>query len=301
MKAADHKTISKAAINQLHELGPNPSRALLSQNIKSISEAAEDVDSVNYSRATNWHFYNDNCQHTIRSRDDFGFFDNIKLHRTSEFILQKRNVQLSEQIKKKKLDKACEYIGRILHHIQDMSTPSHVVPVYHGMVIKDCFETKLHEYIDAEKASGSDIFTIQADEFNNIQKSEIFPIYKESAEASLQYLYSDSNTCKVTVDGIEQPLGWNNFWLRHEDDLQGAYDVEGDLVNYAEEDFDGFGKFGSLGKHFGELAAFGRDDVTYLIQQEEYNKLYRYLINKMILDSIRTLKSLEERLTPLLS
>ena len=101
MKAADHKTISAAAINQLHQLEANPSSALFSRNINSISGASEDVDSTSYSRASNWHFYNDNCQHTIRSKDDFGFFDSIKLHKTSEFILQKRNVQLSEQINSK--------------------------------------------------------------------------------------------------------------------------------------------------------------------------------------------------------
>ena len=44
---------------------------------------------------------------------------------------------------------SCILVGRILHHVQDMSTPSHVVPVYHGLVVKDRFETHLHqEYLN---------------------------------------------------------------------------------------------------------------------------------------------------------
>lgn len=301
MKAADHKTISVAAINQLNQLEVTSASVFFGRNINSITDASEDVDSAGYSRATNWHFYNDNCQHTIKSKNDFGFFDNIKLHKTSEFILQKRDVQLGKAIDEKDIDKICEYIGRILHHIQDMSTPSHVVPVYHGIIIKDKFESYLNDYLQSEKDPDSDIFSIQAGEFNALEKSKMFSIYKESAEDSLQYLYSNANTCNMTVGGEEQQLGWSYFWLRHEDNLPGAYPIEGDDTNYASEDFDGFGKFGPLGKHFGELDQFTKNTTTYQIKQEEYNKLCQYLVHKMTLESIRALKSLEERLTPVLS
>jgi len=43
-------------------------------------------------------------------------------------------------------DKTLLVSGRLTHHIQDMSTPSHVVPVYHGPGLKDEYENFGAEY-----------------------------------------------------------------------------------------------------------------------------------------------------------
>lgn len=68
---------------------------------------------------------------------------------TSENILNKRIKEFEELVEKNSFKRYNKF-GRILHHIQDMSTPSHVLPIYHGpkfplylspKKIEDYFET----------------------------------------------------------------------------------------------------------------------------------------------------------------
>lgn len=74
-------------------------------------------------RATNWHFYN---------RDEKlrpGWFGSRNL----DDIFIKRTQSLEDLLASQKPDTADVYerAGRILHYIQDMSVPAHVVPVFH--------------------------------------------------------------------------------------------------------------------------------------------------------------------------
>ena len=65
--------------------------------------------------------------------------------------------------------------------------------------------------------------------------------------------------------------------------------------------FGGFGNFGPLGKHFGKTEEFSRRGVRYKIELDEFNGICRDLSKKMIIDSVLTLQSIEQRLQPLVA
>ncbi len=75
-------------------------------------------------RIANWHFYNRDG----KLRD--GWFAN----RSLDVIFAKRNDELEALLaaKKRNPEKIYKQAGRVLHYIQDMSVPAHVVPVYHA-------------------------------------------------------------------------------------------------------------------------------------------------------------------------
>ena len=81
--------------------------------------------------------------------------------------------------------------GRILHHIQDMSTPSHVLPIYHGpkfplyvslKKIEDHFETFM--YKNDDNITLEDVHIPSSD--NNI--NSFFQIYDNAAHEMLEML-----------------------------------------------------------------------------------------------------------------
>jgi hypothetical protein len=74
-------------------------------------------------RVTNWHFYN--RDYKLRP----GWFGSRNL----DGIFAKRIMTLEEQLTSEKSNpvEVYEYAGRVLHYIQDMSVPAHVVPVFH--------------------------------------------------------------------------------------------------------------------------------------------------------------------------
>ena len=83
------------------------------------------------SRVKNWHFYR-RAGSPILEQTRW-----LRMRPTSEYIFAERVKEMQSCA----IDdpKRYEYLGRILHHIQDMSTPSHVRPVYHGPVLHDHF------------------------------------------------------------------------------------------------------------------------------------------------------------------
>lgn len=75
-------------------------------------------------RATHWHFYNRN-----QALKPFWFFN-----RNLDEIFATRIEALNDLLKDPDADpeKVYEQAGRVLHYIQDMSVPGHVLPAYHA-------------------------------------------------------------------------------------------------------------------------------------------------------------------------
>ncbi|WP_225596978.1 hypothetical protein [Achromobacter sp. ACM04] len=75
-------------------------------------------------RIANWHFYN----------RDGKLRDSWFANRSLDAIFAKRNAELETLLAAKTRDseQIYERAGRVLHYIQDMSVPAHVVPVYHA-------------------------------------------------------------------------------------------------------------------------------------------------------------------------
>ena len=148
---------------------------------------------------------------------------------TSEDILNKRISSMWNSDRNS--DQFYNYLGRIIHHIQDMSTPSHVLPIYHGPkfpltlaigMINDHFETfieKNDSYISLENID-TDI------SIDNIEDLE--DIYQKAATDMLK------NILKIDEDISNRP--YSHFW-KH------CTEEEYSKIN-------GFGKYGECHDYF---------------------------------------------------
>jgi hypothetical protein len=153
-------------------------------------------------RATRWHFYNRN-----EKLEPFWFFE-----RNLDAIFNKRIKKLNELLVKPDADpvEVYEQAGRVLHYIQDMSVPGHVVPAYHAKLPgnpADPFDE--FESIEALPVFGLSEAQCQAlrDEAG---KADANPrrFLDAAAIATLQAIEQIDAAGKPVVDGA-----WKSYWV----------------------------------------------------------------------------------------
>ncbi len=291
MKASDHRLITAEAIRQFVRFSQSPAVPFLLQHSRSVQTGSEDADiSPIYTRATNWHFYNRNLDRDILREPIWSFMEPLTFHLSSDRILKRRCEQLTEEIEKKSPKDVCNFTGRILHHIQDMSIPSHVVPVYHGPLVSDSFETYLSTYLkNSEYLSDiTEELEQKTPPIPTFLKNDIMQLYQDTAEATLEFIKPENSSCQVTRNGIETTLPWSFFWAdknsKHRDDYPSSCQ------------FGGFGTFGPLGKHFGNSEEFTIGQDSYIINEEVFNAFCRKLVKDMLENSIKALFLIEKDL-----
>lgn len=294
MHPANHEDYTKVALDifqQYLESGP------VSQNvIEALCDASGSEDDPELQRGLNWHFYNNGGR--IRNNPL------IPGTRTSENRVKNLAKDLGKAIEEynggKNKDKLAIIInlsGRLLHHIQDMSTPSHVVPVYHGLVIKDNYER--FGKVFAGRISAAYSLTEGSVEPHNstvtISKKEIeqslarencdtpIGLYEKAAEDSLKYL--DEVDFELKVEGKKSNLTWKSFWREN-----GSPEPKWNDSN----DKNGFGTFGICGNNFG-TPYFVSNDNFYEINHLVYLGLFQDMFKKSVIDSIVFLKTLKDR------
>jgi hypothetical protein len=210
------------------------------------------------SRTLNWHFYRQHGSSIPRWTRFFGMWP------TSEHIFAKRVKQLGKCVEKGEPEKY-KYLGRILHHIQDMNTPSHVRPIYHDFVLHDHFESFM---MDAEQMPEfqPDIPCTAA-----VSGDTLMTVYQEAAEATLRFI--DSSNIAATVNGKPDALQLSVFWEASPSK--------------------GFGRFGKLHKIFKPKnrcrSMKASDGKTYVIEMEEFHRLNNAICGKAIADTFRAL------------
>lgn len=294
MKAADHARITAEAVRQFVRMSPSPSPLLLLQHTSLVQKGSEDPDNTPfYSRATNWHFYNRNLDRDVVEKKVWSFQEPVVFHLSSDHILQERVEQLSREVDKRSVRDCCLLVGRILHHIQDMSTPSHVVPVFHGPQVPDSFESYLNtSYLNdygTLTASSVNLPTLipvfeKAREYGSVMN-----IYQSAAQETLEFL--DSTSCPALENGIPRQLNWNCFWSPQESTHPDALP--------SECTFSGFGSFGPLGKHFGVTDDIEVRENRYRISRESYRDFCRHRVDAMLTWSMQTLYFLAPELEKL--
>jgi len=259
--------------------------ALLQRRTKEVEEGAgkEDISPL-YTRITNWHFFKEN--HKLRPKIIFyGNIIPLRVTPTSEIILKGR---IEQFLQLNSPGRQAVLLGRILHHVQDMSTPAHAVPVYHGPLLKDSFENYSTANIKAELQSLA-ITRAEYDALCAGNKSDIMAIYTNAGHKTLRQLYD--NPCsrfEIRGEGNEiKEIGWDLFWRR-----SGA---EGD--GCAQKPFSkipGFGCYGPLAEQFGKswLELSGK---SYRIDPEVYRQLHSWVLREQVIDSLRTLIFIESR------
>lgn len=295
MKPLDHTRITEEAIRRYVRYSRGPVAPMLLQHSRLVQKGAEDADiSPLYTRVTNWHFYNRNLDHDVLQQPIWSFMEPLTVHLSSDRILKKRYDQLKEESSKRSLRDCCNLTGRILHHIQDMSSPSHVVPVFHGPLVPDSFETYLYTTYLAKNDRLSKMLPDEHIDCNHLippPETTVLQLYQQAAESTLNLLKPENSHCRAVVNDQPRELPWTYFWADKYTPQEGTYP--------SECKFSGFGKFGPLGKNFGTTVEIRAGGKRYRIEPEVYDELCSQLVEGMLVNSIRTLFLLEPELEKL--
>lgn len=251
-----HIEISKRAIEIYKELYPLQYQQI-HESLTMFTDGSGIEDDINFTfqRLMNWHFYDPGSRlgHTCWCA------------RKSN---TKRFEYLAEKLTKsteKGLSDIYELAGRLAHHIQDMSSPPHTVPIYH--TTKDPFD----KYATAEIV-GVKLTSNQLDLVKNEQRTFKFETMME--------LLNDAAT--RTIDRVEKPVNfdgrliasdWTGFWRKFE--LTGA-----ECGQEPHKDFGCYGKntYGIEVEHF---------------TSPVYDRFYKEQIARAIEDTLRLLVLLD--------
>ena len=294
MKTEAHKKITEFSILQFLDSMDGPFRTMLRHEKNRIVAAteAEDVWYKNPDRPFHWHFFHppgvDIPDH-FHSILKFTLFSNKALaeqiNRFRENLAElKTRPRTTETENEHFLDKHKDLsraIGGILHHIQDMSTPSHVVPVFHGAPapggfepVDDTFETFADQHI-GDHLMDRDTWP---QPFNEVEIINYPPaksyetLYEDGALETLDFL--KKTRVKETLDSTI-------FWK--------PYDFINDPQRGNETA--GFGSYGPFEHCFtkdgGEAEING---TTVKITFNDFKHIYFHCLTEMIRNTYRCLK-----------
>jgi len=164
-----------------------------------------------HQRTTNWHFYNRN-----QTLKPFWF-----ANRSLDVIFAKRVEALDALLANPDADpvEVYEQAGRVLHYIQDMSVPGHVVPAYHAKLPgnhPDPFDE--FENIEALPVFGLSEAQCQ-DLRDEVGKADASPrrFLNDAATATLQSIEQIDTAGKPIVDGT-----WKAYWVYPSRDIDDA-------------------------------------------------------------------------------
>ena len=250
--------MSKVAVqlyNQLYPFSSGQNKELTDLFIDS-SGKEDDID-LTLQRLFNWHFYDPGSRlgHTWWGA------------RKANTI---RFANLAEKVAKsdgKDPSETYELAGRLVHHIQDMSSPPHTVPVYH--TTKDMFDKyATNKIVDVKLTS------IQLDSAKSEQRDFNIEILKKLLKDAAEKTISRVGE-SVVHDGRKIADDWTEFWRKYE--LIG--------VECRCEPCDDFGCYGKN--------IFGRETVYFT--KAVYDKFYEEQVACAIEDTLRLLILLHKR------
>jgi hypothetical protein len=259
-----HKEITEYVIDRFSHL--------LSDNIirykKYISKGSIKEDGLELHRPKHWHFYTPKDSTYLKPFEWLG----ITIYPSSNHRYNHLCTALQD-ISDKEI--FFTTVGRVIHHIQDMSTPAHVIPIYHGLSFMPfVFATKidmLEEYAkdNLSKEMSNNIFVSSSNDIESIES--LIKYYHISATKTKEYIKDKKIKIKDTTVSLDI------FWKEYHSSMSN---------NRLK---DGFGEYGKYHKHFGKDFLLFIDNKEYLLRFEDYKSVYIELINKMILETLYTL------------
>ncbi|MBM9613795.1 hypothetical protein JWJ90_05775 [Desulfobulbus rhabdoformis] len=194
-----HREISEKAVQLYRYLYPQDT-VLTDELAKRFIEGSveEDAITLNVQRLFNWHFY-DPGKRLGRTwwgayRSNTHRFNNL----AKDFVtLNSSNVQ-----------ECYKLAGRLVHHIQDMSSPPHTVPVYH--TTKDQFD----KLVPGEIAR----ISFSSNQLDNVLQRKgaltitgLNKLLTNAAERTIASINS-----QVMENGRIVADNWTNFWRKYE-------------------------------------------------------------------------------------
>lgn len=171
-------------------------------------EGAIDEDKPSLTRATNWHFYNN------EKRIGRYWWFVLRCNGSNEHIFKIRLDALKSMLDSKKPNSEIyEAAGRVAHHIQDMSSPSHVMPIYHAG------NDKFDKYVPAPVTASN--VSQRCDEISGTP-ADPFTLLEEAAK----------DTLRVVREGrtVENET-WMKFWDGPDDEKRPGFKTYGEYGN----------------------------------------------------------------------
>ena len=207
------------------------------------------------SRLANWHFYNT--------------YGNLRqgpaLFESLDHIFKKRHKQL------KKLDTKSgqeNHKGRILHYIQDMFVPAHVVPVFHGKPFDKTDEFDHFLLTEEEKA----------EVLSQINCADLDKEAKSLAKTKNQFernKYLLDHSAQQTLTKIKSPIAdstipWSYFWREPISKKFDPCDLNGVLIALGIQSK----RFGTYHGSFGEDRELIWNGQRYEIEELIYKQFF---------------------------
>ncbi len=244
-----HGEISKKAVSIYRAINPGLSEKR-AKALLGFIEGSKDEDNISMQRMFHWHFYDPAKK---LGRTWWG------AERSNGVRFEKLVKQLSES-KGMSPDEYYALAGRIVHHIQDMSSPPHTVPVYH---LKDPF--------DSYGTSRINRITLQQGRIP-VLMNESRGTLKDRLPEFLKY------AADKTLESIEKPVvhqgkiiadNWSLFWLKAQQTGERC----------RKKPCKGFGCYGKM--------VFGFTKGPFI--QEVYQDFYDHQIENAVADTVKVL------------
>ncbi len=264
MKPDTHENITRFALSYVDKfISADSSEA------RWLIAGTKKEDDPTLSRGKNWHFYPANK--TISKKRLW------LIQPTSLSILRKREDDLLKSVENGTSEEIYITLGRIIHHIQDMSTPTHVVPVYHaGGKSSDPFELYLVEKWDEIQPQ------IQTEFKPNIEnESDRFftGLYMNSGKRLLEKLNDGQGLFPLEHNQTGVSISSESFWKE--------YGCTEGIKFTPPLWIKGFGKFGKYGISFNDAG---------LDEQINRVKVASFFMSFAVWDTVTALEIFRDRI-----
>lgn len=286
----DHMDITSFAVDLYWMFSPTDLADELKENISEIKEGAGLVKKESLQcKAQTLHFFNHKNRFKPKKIKLLGLSPTFTLYPTSEHSLRKYIQELRRDFVEGFSRNGYHRIGKILHLVQDMSSPPNVIPVYHTPNSSDSFETRLNYRMGSCLSN----FNYNQDRFNMVSECSVGEncienIYQGAALKTLDYISSSNSQFDIEIDGKTRKAGWDLFW-------NGDEQARSSSARYRLHRIEGFGRYGPLGKHFGqEQVKVARN--RYVVNSSIYDRLCDFVVRKAIEDSLKILICIENQM-----
>jgi len=284
MKAETHQAITRLALERFLDQDETKLRKALKKRRfqNQLLWGTKDEDGISPSRILNWHFYPAND--TVSKEVELPLLP-ISIKPTSEKILSRRQGQVERSIKGGASDWLFSNMGRVLHHIQDMSTPSHVIPIYHGPKLEDPFEAYLisHWQPLSGKLTGNNQIIAAAP--NSTTDDDFSTLYHKAARRFQERNMTVGWIFPVQLNAAGDQANFDDFWGNYDPETEPCADVPFDVK--------GFGCFGPLGTAFGQANTLERDGRALSITPKVYAEVAQFFVAHALADTLRALNRLD--------
>jgi len=225
-------------------------------DVEHIGNGAEWEDTTELiSRSLNWHFY--------KSNNDIE--DTWFTHRTFGPIYEKRVQQFLALLDSRvAVEDILVASGRVLHYMQDVAVPAHVVPVLHGPFPFPDDEFDSYELGGSGPSAKDPMLSFTEQECRDLFQTQLdlTQIISQAAQQTLKAIQAPIRA------GGENPINttWSAYWQADDSWF-----------------LSGFGSYGVVGNRFGEeltLENCNSDDCT--ITKKDYDRFYRQQLKQAL-------------------